>query len=84
MRNTKDREFARAVGIREETEICDMCHLLSLSVERCDNEKAVNDELIREQAGIISGLRQKNRQWQLATFAATLLAILFAVASLKR
>lgn len=75
-----DRAFERAVGI---SHACEMCDLLTIQGNRrgetvniLERQVAVRDRLIKKQRHAIS-------MWRLATFAASLVMLMFVFADLR-
>lgn len=78
-----DREFVRAVGIEDTFNGCDMCQLLSMDSRRKDEELAIRSGIIESHTVELAVRQKRIRMWQLATFAAGLMAILFAWLSVR-
>lgn len=80
----RDREFSRSIGIQTDPDHCEMCDLFAIERRRRAEDLGRAIECAGDQARTIFRHRQTIRAWQLATFAATVLMILFAYSSIHR
>lgn len=77
-----DREFARSVGIKPDRDNCDMCELYAIERSRRLTDLVDAVACIAKQKGTIAAQGESIHMWQLATFAAALMMVLFAIASI--
>lgn len=78
----QDRDFVRSVGIKTDCDDCDMCQLTAIERGRRLTDLMEAAACIAQQKADAHKHRQTIRMWQLATFAAVLMMLLFAFASI--
>lgn len=79
-----DREFVRSVGIQSEPDNCDMCELYAIERGRRLEDLISSASCIAQQRVDLAEHRETIRMWQLATFAAVFMMLLFAFSSIHR
>lgn len=77
-----DREFVRSVGIKPDRDNCDMCQLYAIERGRRLEDMINAAACIAQQRAAIAEHRQRVHMWQLATFAAAVMMLVFAFSSI--
>lgn len=78
----RDRDFARSVGIKPDSDTCDMCQLYAIERGRRLDDVIEAAGCVAKQRADLRQQRQTIHMWKLATFAATLMMLLFAFSSI--
>ncbi len=79
-----DREFERSVGIQPDRDSCGMCQLYAIERTRRLEDMIEAAACVADHRVTIQEQHLTIRMWRLATFAATVMMLLFAWSSVHR